>query len=355
LSLQQICPVCKTLNEAGRRTCIACTGALSGDAVANPNTSPQKRDAGVPQERLLSLNSAEGRVIRISNGDVVGRTAVGREFLEIHEEISRRHAEFILSEGNWFVVDLNSSNGTFLDGKQIPPRERFPLRDGQRIRLSPVFEAEINIRGGLNEEEAAAVHDEAAGPHDPRRTVVILFADLKGSVDFFQEKGTIIARNWILQLYRMLSSAINAHGGTHIKNIGDAILAVFDDPHEAARASVEMQSDLRTHNRTVDETGRYYLRIGMNKGPVLFEDRDIFGNAVNIASRVQAIAPPEHIFITEDLYEAIRNDKDIQCRFIGLEQLKGVREKTRIYEILSEDKRNTDCISKPLKENPWNP
>jgi class 3 adenylate cyclase len=171
--------------------------------------------------------------------------------------------------------------------------------------------------------------------------MVILFADLKGSVDFFQERGTLVARKWILNLYHMLSSSIDAHGGTHVKNIGDAILAVFGDPHEAAKASLKMQSDLKEHNRTAQETDLYYLRIGMNMGTVLFEDRDVFGNSVNIASRVQALAPPEHIYITEHLYEAIKDSKDIRFRFIGHEQLKGVKEKTGIYEILS-GKRTSD-------------
>ncbi len=101
-----------------------------------------------------------------------------------------------------------------------------------------------------------------------RKTMVILFADLKGSVDFFQEKGTIVAQKWIVNLYHLLSSIISTHHGEHIKNIGDAILAVFDDPHEAARAALKMQADLRRHNSKADNMGQYYLRIGMNMGTV---------------------------------------------------------------------------------------
>jgi class 3 adenylate cyclase len=350
--LQKICPACKTLNEPGRETCIQCAGALSGVTAADNNSQmAEEGDAGTRPESHLSLASAEGRVIRIRDGDIVGRTAVGREFLEIHEEISRRHAQFTRDKGAWFIMDLNSSNGTFLDGERIPPREKFPLRNGQRVMFSPIFEADVRIGEPAKETGApGAGHDEKGGIEDRRKTVVILFADLKGSVDFFQERGTIVAHNWIMNLYRMLSSIIRAHRGLHIKNIGDAILAVFDDPGEAAKAAVEMQHNLREHNRKTDETGRYYLRIGMNRGPVLFEDRDIFGNAVNIASRVQALAPPERIFITEHLYEAIRDDNGVRCRFFGLEQLKGVKEKTGIYEILCDDKRETDGVPKPPEE-----
>lgn len=283
------------------------------------------------------LSSPDGRVIRVRDGDVVGRTAVGREALEIHEQISRRHAQFVLSEGKWYVIDLNSSNGTYLEGERIPPGDKVRIRDGQQLMLSPVFQAALKIEGGEVEETPGQ-----------RKTMVILFADLKGSVSFFQEKGTLVARNWILNLYRMLSSNLSAHKGTHVKNIGDAILAVFDDPHEAAKAALGMQADLREHNMRTDEPDHYYLRIGMNIGPVLCEDHDVFGNSVNIASRVQALAPPEHIFITEGLYEAIRGDKEVRCRFVGREQLKGVRDKTGIYEIIcgggKDDPETADVI-----------
>lgn len=286
-------------------------------------------------EGSVTLTSPDGRVVKVRDGDIVGRTAVGREVLEIHEEISRRHARFVRNEGTWFVIDLNSSNGTFLEGERLLPKERVRIKDGQRLNFTPVFEAVVKIEEPGNDILVhPSGHEETACIQQRRKTMTILFADLKGSVDFFQERGTIVARKWILNLYRMLSSIIGAHRGTHVKNIGDAILAVFDDPHEAAKASLEMQADLEKHNRTAGEAGRYYLRIGMNMGAVLFEDHDVFGNSVNIASRVQAIAPPEHIFITEDLYQAIRDDKDIRCRFIGHEQLKGVKNKTGIYEII---------------------
>lgn len=352
MSLQKICPVCKAPNQHGRQTCIQCAGDLSR-GVSAPKDARVVQDGeagGESHEGLLTLASAEGRVIEVRSGDAVGRTGVGREVLEMHEEISRRHAQFVESKGEWFVTDLNSSNGTFLDGKRIPPQEKIPVRNGQEIMFSPVFHAVVRIQEAPKEKAVPLpAPDEAGSSESRRRTMVVLFADLKGSVVFFQEKGTIVARNWILKLYRMLSSVINTHRGLHIKNIGDAILAVFDDPHEAAKAAVEMQAELRMHNRKVDEAGRYHLRIGMNIGPVLFEDRDIFGNAVNIASRVQALAPPERIFITEHLYEAIRDDKDVLCRFIGLEQLKGVKEKTGLYEILCDENEGTDNMLKPME------
>ena len=297
----------------------------------------------IPQEQILTLISPDGRSIEVRDGDVVGRTAVGKEVLDIHEEISRRHVQFFRSEGLWFVTDLGSSNGTYLDGNRISPREKVRLRNGQQISISPVFLAQVRMQETEMEEAAfPSPGDEADEGQPNRRTLVILFADLKGSVDFFQEKGTIVAQKWILNLYRLLSSIISAHRGEHIKNIGDAILAVFDDPHEAARAALKMQDDIRTHNSKTDNMGQYFLRIGMNMGSVLVENRDVFGNAVNIAARVQAVAPPEHIYITQRLYDAVKDDRDMKFRLISHEQLKGVKEKTTLYEIMCGHKKHDE-------------
>lgn len=281
---------------------------------------------------VIRLVCPDGRIVEISNGDVVGRNAAGKEVFEKQEEISRRHAQFFKKEGRWFIVDLNSSNGTFLEGKKIQPKEMVPIGNGETLKFSPAFQVVADIPD-TEEGKTACIPLGADG----RRTMVVLFADLKGSVDFFQEKGTIVARNWIVNLYRMLSSIISAHKGKHLKNIGDAILAVFDDPCEAARAAVEMQGDLKKHNDGAGEADRYYLRIGMNIGNVLFENNDVFGNAVNIASRVQAIAPPERIFITSQLFSLIKDEEGMQFGFIGDKQLKGVRELTGIYEVSDMD------------------
>jgi class 3 adenylate cyclase len=307
-----------------------------------PESAGEKERGLCSQEGLLVLSSSDGRVIRLRDGDVVGRTLVGKEALDMHEEISRRHAQFVRREGAWFVIDLRSSNGTFIDGKRITPDQMHPIQKGQRIGISPVFLATASIVDTAVQGAVLPPHPEEDKREEPcRKSLVILFGDLKGSVDFFQEKGTVVAQNWIVNFYHLLTSIIVAHGGEHLKNIGDAILAVFDDPHQAARAALKMQADLRRHNSKPDTTGQYHLRIGMNMGTVVLENRDVFGNVVNIASRVQALAPPEHIYITQHLYEEIKDDGQIRFRFVGDEQLKGVKGKTALYEIVGTcEKRN---------------
>jgi class 3 adenylate cyclase len=273
------------------------------------------------------LATAEGEKILVRDGDIVGRTAVGRELLGPFAEISRRHAQFICQEECWSIIDLNSSNGTFLDGHRLPAQQPTPFATGQRIDLTPALPLRVMI--------VKPELESAAEIEDPnRRTLTILFADVKGSVDFFQERGTLIAKNWIFRLFQMLTEIIEEHGGTHLKNIGDALLAIFEEPRSAAKAAVKMQRVVWAHNQIADPADHYFLRIGMSMGSVLFENNDVFGNAVNIASRVQDLAPPERIYITDALRQHLAPVDHPHLRSIGHIQLKGVKATTEVFEIL---------------------
>ena len=78
----------------------------------------------------------------------------------------------------------------------------------------------------------------------------------------------------------------------------------------------------------------YNLRIGIHSGEVIFEENDVFGDGVNIASRMQALAIPGSILISETVYNNIENKKDIRNQFAGQETLKNVKEPVEIYEVI---------------------
>jgi class 3 adenylate cyclase len=332
------CPICDTPHHPSATECTHCFSDLPGGKARSDLASgaAPATPIGVHDDGELLLDALDGGVLKVKNGDIVGRTAVGKELLAAREAISREHACFV-QEGNlWYVIDLDSRNGTFLDGEKLPPRRKILLGTGQQLQLSPAFT--VRVRVPVPEQARTAKFTAISGetvPDPARQRLIILFADIKGSVDYFQEMGTIVAHNWILTLFKMLTAIIVDHRGKHLKNIGDAILAVFPEPREAAMAAREMQNMIREHNSQVEEHEQYFIRIGMNMGQVLYENNDVFGNAVNIASRVQARTPPGRIFVTEQLYQAIAAEQGLQLRFVGNEQLKGVKELTGIYEILS--------------------
>jgi len=343
LSTDKVCQSCHKSNPGFAERCFHCLAPLPASATPPakiPSADGSTPAAGAP---WIVLTTPDGDFFAARDGDIIGRTGIGHELLNPHEGISRKHVQFVRKRDEWFVIDLNSSNGTFLDGRRISPKALTPIRNGQQLGFSPDFVVAVSFEGRQPEISTAADIDADAN----RQTLVILFADIKGSVDFFQEMGTIVARNWILKLFRMLTAVIAIHEGRHLKNIGDAILAVFPDACEAAKAAREMQSIIHEYNKSVEPSQAYSIRIGMNIGSVLFENNDVFGNAVNIASRVQDLTPPGRIFITRELFAAIGPDTDIVTEFIGEEVLKGVRQTTGIYEVIAPhiaDNKNTRVL-----------
>ena len=280
---------------------------------------------------LIYIEGPQGVSLPVKGGDVVGRDAVGREHLAPFEGISRRHVQFFYDNGIWSVVDLGSKNGTSIDGRKIPTNQRIPVRHGQSIRLSRHFEAWIifDFDEAMDKQEEACVEKK-----DERVTMAIMFVDLQGSTDYFQEKGTIVARDWIHNFYGLLSRSVEASNGRHIKNIGDSILAVFPTADDVCMAAVKIQRSVHEHNRTAKEDDRYYLRIGINIGKVVFEDNDIFGNSVNIASRIQNLTPPGKIYMSKDLCDSMLCKDEFKVDIVSYEKLRGIKEKVGICELV---------------------
>ncbi len=283
-------------------------------------------------EALIYIEGPLGVSLPVRGGDVVGRDAVGREPLAPFEGISRRHVQFFCDDGIWSVLDLGSRNGTYIDGRMIPTNQRVAIRHGQSIRLSSRFEAWLIFH---HDEKTTSGQEEACVEVDDQRvTMAIMFVDLQGSTDYFQEKGTIVARDWIHNFYGLLSRRVEGNNGQHIKNIGDAILAVFPTADDVCRAAVEIQRTVYENNKDAKEDDRYYLRIGINIGKVIYEDRDVFGNSVNIASRIQNLTPPGKIYMSQRLCDSLLCKDEFKVDIVSYEKLRGIKKKMGIYELL---------------------
>ncbi len=121
---------------------------------------------------------------------------------------------------------------------------------------------------------------------------------------------------------------IEEFGGRWIKELGDGVMASFPAVSNAVYAALKIQEACTV-------TKEFTLRIGIHQGEVVFENDDIFGDAVNIAARLQALAPPAGIFISESVHHNISNKNDIRSEFVRVENLKNVREPIPVYRILA--------------------
>src|SRR5215210_7205185 len=163
-----------------------------------------------------------------------------------------------------------------------------------------------------------------------RQLAAIMFTDIVGYTALMgeDEKKAFEILNNNRKLQKPL---IEQHGGRWIKKLGDGVLACFSTVSDAVNAALKIQE-------ACNVSKDFLLRIGIHHGEVVFEENDIFGDAVNIASRIQALAPIGGIWISESVHNNVSNKKEIKTKFVRSETLKNVKEPVRIYEVIINQK-----------------
>jgi len=158
-----------------------------------------------------------------------------------------------------------------------------------------------------------------------RQLAAIMFTDIVGYTKLMGSDE--IKALELLQKNRMVQKPIiEKLNGKWIKEIGDGVLASFNTVSDAVHCAVAIQENCKNEPDLK-------LRIGIHLGEVVFEGEDVFGDGVNIASRLEAIAPAGGIYISDSVNRNIQNKQGFESRFIKEELLKNVKEPVRIYEV----------------------
>ena len=137
------------------------------------------------------------------------------------------------------------------------------------------------------------------------KKIAVIFTDISGSTRFFKSHGNLAGRKMLQQHEDIVSKAITEFGGTVVKNIGDSILAYFANPQEATKAAIRIQKEFNRYNKEKDAEHGIHVRIGIHFGDGIIEDKDIFGNVVNIASKLTNLAGSNQIFISHDVFALV--------------------------------------------------
>jgi class 3 adenylate cyclase len=175
------------------------------------------------------------------------------------------------------------------------------------------------------EEAAAAAEPPAAGAF---RT--ILFTDAEGSTALTERVGDAKAREVLRVHERIVREALRAHGGAEIKHTGDGIMASFPSATWAVESAIAMQRAFAEYNQTADEPIR--MRIGLNAGEPIAEEKDLFGTAVNMAARIAAEAEGGEI-LASDVVRQLVAGKGFPFSDRGEVELRGFEEAVRLYEV----------------------
>jgi class 3 adenylate cyclase/tetratricopeptide (TPR) repeat protein len=156
------------------------------------------------------------------------------------------------------------------------------------------------------------------------KLAAIVFTDIVGYTKRMEENELHTMQ--LLQKQReIVFPIVKAHGGEVVKEIGDGLLIMFQSAIEAVRFATETQLRLKDEDLTI--------RAGIHIGDVIFKDGDVFGSAVNTAARIEPLAQPNGICISEDVRNQVRNKDDIKTYSCGKKVLKGVNESIEIFEV----------------------
>src|SRR5580692_7778577 len=166
-----------------------------------------------------------------------------------------------------------------------------------------------------------------------RRLAAVLAADVAGYSRLMGRDEERTLAN--LKSFRktLVDPAIAAHRGRIVKTTGDGMLVEFASAVDAARCAVEVQRSMAVRNADVPQDLRIEFRIGIHVGDIIIDDNDIFGDGVNIASRLEGIAEPGGVCISDDAHRQIRGKVDITFDDIGEQTLKNIVEPMRAWHV----------------------
>jgi adenylate cyclase len=163
-----------------------------------------------------------------------------------------------------------------------------------------------------------------------RRLHGVLLADMTG---FSRLMSADEARAFaaLTRIRDVFTSVVPRHGGTLDVFVGDCFVALFDSSVEAVRAAIAIQTELAEARGTAGDAVR--IRIGVHMGDVVRAGSEIHGDSINVAARLQTIARPGGIAMSDDVLRAVRNRISVPFRDLGMKSLKGITGKMRVYEI----------------------
>ncbi len=180
-----------------------------------------------------------------------------------------------------------------------------------------------------------------------RKLTTIFSADVKGYSRLMGDDEAATIRT-LTAFREIISASVEAHGGRVIDSPGDNLLAEFGSVVNAVESAAEIQKTLKEKNRDLPESRRMEFRIGVNVGDVVAEGERLYGDGVNIAARLEALAEGGGICISGAAYDQVRGKLALGFDFMGEQSVKNIAEPVRAYRVLTElEAAETKAALKP--------
>jgi adenylate cyclase len=177
-----------------------------------------------------------------------------------------------------------------------------------------------------------------------RRLAAIMAGDVVGYSRMMAEDESATYNQLRAALDEIVRPSVDRHGGRVFKNTGDGFLATFPSVNEALDAALEIQNGFATRS--------LQLRIGLNMGDVIEEDGDVFGDGVNIAARLEAMAEPGSIYVSAAVVRSADKNRSERFESIGRRQVKNIPETVEVYALRSQHSSPAADTKRPIWRAP---
>jgi adenylate cyclase len=174
--------------------------------------------------------------------------------------------------------------------------------------------------------------------------VAVLFADVVGSTRLYEVLGDLKARDMVIACVEIMRAATERNRGSVIKTIGDEILAIFPTANDAVNAAGEMQQDIGARPALSVQGQHVAIRIGCHFGPVVLENRDIFGASVHTANRMTSQAKAGQIILSAETVERLSPEWRAVTRQIDVTAVRGRAEEVELFEVLWQQEDATSML-----------
>jgi class 3 adenylate cyclase/HD-like signal output (HDOD) protein len=180
------------------------------------------------------------------------------------------------------------------------------------------------------------------------RLITVMFTDFAGSTSMTEEEGDMASRMSLKELNDIIFPLISAQNGVLVKTMGDGTLSYFNGAQEALRCAVAVQRGVEGYNRDKGTKSPHLIRIGLHSGSGIVESSDIFGDVVNVASRIETLALPGEICLSEDTFSRLADKAEFDVVFHKTTMIKGKKEVFKLYTVVWREKdagRDEDAAS----------
>ena len=150
------------------------------------------------------------------------------------------------------------------------------------------------------------------------------FSDIVGYSKMV-ERDESLAHRMLKEHNKIIDKAVISNDGRVVKYIGDSVFAEFASSDNACKASLKIQNNLKQRNSLSRKDERIHIRLGVHTGDAIREEGDLFGNDINIASRIESIAQPDSVFISDAVLQNVNSPSNYHSRQVEHVKLKNIQ------------------------------